>query len=86
VPALVRILHERFVLLSVHVNHIQRAGVFTGPASGAEFFVDDWRHTRCSLLSLSGKRRKPLALSKDFVDHVAGTKGQRHIGTKRRKT
>jgi hypothetical protein len=43
-PAFLGILHERFVLLFVHINHIQRAGIFTGPASGAEFFVDNWGH------------------------------------------
>jgi hypothetical protein len=45
-PAFLRIFHERFVLLFVHINHIQRAGVFTSPASGAEFLVDDWRHKK----------------------------------------
>jgi hypothetical protein len=43
-PALLRILHAGFVLLFVHINHIQRAGVFTGPAPGAQFLIDDWRH------------------------------------------
>jgi hypothetical protein len=50
-PAFLRILHKRFVLLFIHINHIQRAGVFTVPASGAEFLVDDWRHCPFSFTS-----------------------------------
>jgi hypothetical protein len=48
-PAFLRIFHERFVLSFVHINHIQRAGVFTGRAPGAEFLVDDWRHGKLLL-------------------------------------
>jgi hypothetical protein len=61
-PAFLRILHERFVLLFVHINHIQRAGVFTSPASGAEFLVDDWRHTRYSLF-ISDREKHGLCFS-----------------------
>jgi hypothetical protein len=43
-PALVRVFHERLVLRFVHINHVQRAGVFTVPTSGAHLFVDDWWH------------------------------------------
>jgi hypothetical protein len=34
-PAFIGIFHEGFILLFVHVNDVQRASVFTGPASGA---------------------------------------------------
>jgi hypothetical protein len=39
-PAFLRILYVGFVLLGIHIEHIQRAGVLTGPASGAEFLVN----------------------------------------------
>ena len=69
-PAFLRIPHKGFVLLFVHVDHIQRAGVFTSPASGAQFFVDDRWHTGYSLfisgdcwkaekMSFPSFRRKP---------------------------
>jgi hypothetical protein len=43
-PAFFRVFHEGLVFLFIHVDHIQRAGVFAGPAPGAEFLVDYWRH------------------------------------------
>jgi hypothetical protein len=39
-PAFLRILYVGFVLLVIHINHIQRAGILTGSASGAEFLVN----------------------------------------------
>jgi hypothetical protein len=50
-PAFLRILYVGFVLLVIHIDHIQRAGILTGSASGAEFFIDDWWHDRQSFPS-----------------------------------
>ena len=56
-PAFLRILHARFILLGIHIKHIQRAGILTGPASGAEFLVNYWRHARYSLFILDRQKR-----------------------------
>jgi hypothetical protein len=39
-PAFLRILYVGFALLVIHIDHIQRAGILTGSASGAEFLAN----------------------------------------------
>jgi hypothetical protein len=50
-PALLRILHISSIFLGIHIKHIQRAGILTGPASGAEFLADDWGITNFHLFN-----------------------------------
>jgi hypothetical protein len=44
VPALFRIFYERLSFLVMHVDYVQRTGIFTGTATGTKVFSNHGRH------------------------------------------